>query len=331
VIGSDQYVVNKDLSALNRSLGAAWIETLWFDQTTRWSDADRPIAENILKLGMNPGLGVRALHAQGITGQGVTVAIIDQPLRLDHPEFQGKIVQYFDVGTQMDANAGSMHGPAVTSLLVGENTGTAPGARVYFAAAPSWFLDAQFYADALDWIIAENAKLPAGAKIRVASVSAAPSGLWTPFTKNTEAWGKALQRAAQAGILVLDATFEYGLTSRCRYDLNDPDDVAKCVPEYLGPLDSPHPRIYIPASRRSMATGGPGKSSAAYQYTGQGGDSWSIPYLAGVLAMGWQIRPDLSNAQILELLYASAYINKDQKSVIDPQAFIDRVKHLAAP
>jgi hypothetical protein len=38
---------------------------------------------------MNPGLGVRELHEEGITGKGVTVAIIDQNMILDHPEFQG--------------------------------------------------------------------------------------------------------------------------------------------------------------------------------------------------------------------------------------------------
>ena len=85
---------------------------------------------------MNPGLGIRALHEAGVTGQGITAAIIDQPVIPEHPEFKGKIVKYHYFGADNPPDTGSMHGPAVTSLLVGENIGTAPGAKVYFAAIP---------------------------------------------------------------------------------------------------------------------------------------------------------------------------------------------------
>ena len=173
-------------------LDEALIATLWFNQATAWPEAARPIAQAVLERGKNPGLGVRGLHAQGLTGAGVNVAIIDQNMLTDHPEFTGKIAAYHDVGTAQPADQGSMHGPAVTSLLVGNAIGTAPGAQVYFAAAPSWKLDAQDYADALDWIIAENAKLEPGQKIRVVSVSAAPSGPGTNFTQNSAAWDAAV-------------------------------------------------------------------------------------------------------------------------------------------
>lgn len=131
------------------NLGEVLIQTLWFNESTIWTEKDKALVENIMKLGMDPGLGIRALHSEGITGQGVNVAIIDQNMVLDHPEVRGKIVKYFDAGTKTAANEGSMHGPAVTSLLVGENIGTAPEANVYYAAAPSWTGDAQYYADAL--------------------------------------------------------------------------------------------------------------------------------------------------------------------------------------
>ena len=51
-----------------------------------------------------------------------------------------------------------------------------------------------------------------------------------------------------------------------------------------------------------------------------------MPYVAGVLAMGWQVNPDLTNEQMLEMLFASAYVTEDGLKVIDPKAFIDRVK-----
>ncbi len=312
---------------LNRSLGESLIETWWFNEATIWSREDKPVAQNILKLGMNPGLGIRELHAAGITGKGITVAIIDQPMVLDHPEFEGKVINYYDAGTELPAGTVSMHGPAVTSLLVGENIGTAPDASVYFVAVPSWLFDAQYYADALDWIVARNEKLPEASKIRAVSVSAIPSGIWSEYTKNNDAWDAAYKRATEAGILVLDCTYEQGITVPCTYDPHDPDNVAKCVPNWTGPVNPPHKRINIPTSRTSATEDdGDGQVHFSYQFSGDGGLSWSTPYLTGVLAMGWQVNPDLTSSQILDMLYASAYITENKMKVINPKAFIDLVK-----
>lgn len=317
----------KDLSNVSTGLGETLIKTLWFNESTTWLELDKQTAQNLLQLGMNPGLGIRDLHEEGVTGKGVNVAIIDQNMLLDHPEFKGKIIKYFDVGTDTSPNEGSMHGPAVTSLLVGEHIGTAPAANVYYVAAPSWKADAQYEADALNWLIDENAKLPEGSKIRVVSVSAAPSGEGSFFTKNQDAWNAAFQRASEAGILVLDCTQEHGITAHCYYDLNDPDNVAKCIPGVPGKEEYqiPQGRILIPTSLRTTAEEY-NKGVFSYQFTGQGGLSWSTPYLAGVLAMGWQINPDLESSELLEMLFDSAYITDDNLQVINPRAFIDLVR-----
>lgn len=83
---------SNNLLALNWTLGEPIIKTLWFTKNAIWSSSENDqTAQKILNLGMNPGLGVRALHANGITGQGITVAIIDQSVILDHPEFKGKL------------------------------------------------------------------------------------------------------------------------------------------------------------------------------------------------------------------------------------------------
>jgi len=273
---------------------------------------------------------VRALHAQGLTGKGVSVAIIDQNLvwPADHPEFAGKIVQYRDFGTDQPANSSSMHGPAVASLLVGEGVGTAPAARLYFAAAPSWNADAKNYADALNWLVDVNASLPAAEKIRVVSVSAAPSGEGSPFTQNNAAWDAAYQRAAQAGLLVLDCTSNNGLTAPCYYDLADPENPAKCTPGWPGmefvPKGDMAKRILVPTSLRSQAEEYE-QGRFAYQFTGRGGLSWSVPYLAGVLALGWQLRPDLTGPQMMDLIRQSA-TEREGVKIINPPAFIELVK-----
>jgi subtilisin family serine protease len=320
-------VRSKDLSGLDLSQRAGLISRLTFNRETVWPERGKmppgPSPAEILDAARNPGLGVRDLHRQGITGKGVNVAIVDQPLLGDHPEYHGKIAAYHDVGC--DGPPSSMHGPAVASLLVGENCGTAPGARVYYVAAPSWTKDASYQAKALDWIVETNAALPDGQQIRVVSVSAAPSGPSSPFNKNNAMWDGARQRAEAAGIMVLDCTGDRGIIGACWLDAEHPDDVARCAPGYPSHAqprgDSPG-RILAPASPRTVAQHYDYQGRSSYIYWGEGGLSWAIPYCAGVLAMGWQLRPDLSAEQMRDLLFGSAFAKDNGARIINPAEFI---------
>ena len=348
-------VCGRDLSRLDLAARPALVPTLSFNLNTVWPPAEKMPpglkTEALLTAAKNPGLGVRELHRQGITGKGVHVAIIDQPLLGGHPEYAGKIVAYWDVGCGNDA---SMHGPAVASLLVGTHCGIAPDARLSFVAAPSWTLDSAYYAKALDWIVETNAHLPADQKIRIVSVSAAPSGL--PFKKNTELWNPACQRAEAAGILVLDCS---GFVFPSYYDSRDTENVAKVTPGFprwddsrqpdneakpepgmsgrptqgasrrpqstAPPPPSPLAQLFVPCSLRTFAEEF-GKGRFGHQYNGRGGLSWSIPYCAGVMALGWQVRSDLSGPEMRELLLRSAYLREDGAKIIQPKAFIELVK-----
>jgi serine protease AprX len=315
----------KDMSDIDLSTQAGIVATLEFNKKTVWPKSlaagDGP--EVIMTAGMNPGLGVRQLHKQGITGKGVSVAIIDQPLFQDHPEFAGKIVDYYDTGCNSKS---SMHGPAVASLLVGANCGTAPDARLYYVAAPSWLKDSAYYAKALDWIVEQNAALPSGEKIRAISVSAAPSGPGSPFTKNNQMWDQACERAKKAGMLVLDCTEDKGFIHSCWYDANSPEDVMRCVdgaPGMSWRSDGKH--LMVPSSPRTTAEEYD-EGDCTYAYWGRGGLSWSIPYCTGVLALGWQVAPELTADEMKELLFKSAYVNPDGGKFINPGKFIEMVK-----
>jgi subtilisin family serine protease len=284
----------------------------------------------VLEKGKNPGLGVRSIHKRGITGKGVNVAIIDQNLCLNHPEFKGKVVQYKDVGCNQPPYSGSMHAPGVMSLLAGNTIGTAPDARVYFAAAPSWTEDAKYQANALEWIIEVNQSLPEKSKIKVVSISAAPSGKGSPFNKDNKLWDKAVEKAEKEGILVLDCTEHHGIIGPCYDDIHDPDNLSKCRIGFPGiPAVglSLKECVCAPCSFRTTAEeytdGYPG-----YQYSGRGGLSWSIPYAAGVCALGWQVKPDLKADEIVKLLFKTAYVTPDSYKIINPVAFVDAIKKL---
>lgn len=43
-----------------------------------------------------------------------------------------------------------------------------------------------------------------------------------------------------------------------------------------------------------------------------------MPYLAGVLALGWQIRPDLTSFELLDFVFDTAYVAEGEAKVIDP-------------
>ncbi len=323
-----QDVRNQDLSY--EDLSEDLIRTLWFNQRTIFPRHLAIFVDLLLESGKNPGLGVRGLHQQGLTGQGVNVAIIDQNLVHGHgrfhmhPEFFGKFIDYVDLGTGCANDEGSMHGPAVASLLVGDNIGTAPGARVYYVAVPSWKADAKYYADALNLIV--TASQEQGLNIRVVSISAAPSD--EALFINNEAYDEAFAAAEKAGILVLDTDTNRQLRAyRCYYDPNDPENVALCtpgIPGWTGTYTTTTNGLCMPTHFRTQAEH-MSTDEYGYQYEAIGGTSWAIPYVSGILALGWQLKPQLAGAEMVDLLLLSAF-HKNGCHIIDPQAFIALVK-----
>lgn len=327
-------VRNKNLSNYDFSDFGGRFLTLWFNEKTkfptepgRMTSSEKYNPAYIMEAGKNPGLGVRDIHKQGITGKGVNVAIIDQPMLTDHPEYKGKIIEY----TNLDKSTASMHGPGVTSLLVGENTGTAPGARVYYYAAEfiqdgdKW--DATAYATALDMIVEKNKSLPEGEKIRVVSISASPTPSYSEGWTNGQKYIESFERAKEAGILVLDCSSENGIIGACGYDFNNPEDVTLCRPGFLQSNGWNNKKdILAPVSYRTTAEVY-NEGDFSYQYTGEGGLSWGIPYAAGVLAMGWEVKPGLSADEMVQILRDTAYVDKDGFKYINPTAFIDYLKN----
>lgn len=288
------------------------------------------LQQTIMENGKNPGLGIRALHEQGITGKGVSVAIIDQPLILEPPEYADRIVEYYECGYEFEeGEEGSMHGPAVTSILAGKTTGVAPGVNIYYAAAPSWNGDTAYFADGLNWIIDKNKVLTQNEKIRLVSVSGAPSGVDSPFDKNQELWDEAVERAQEAGILVMDCRngVDTGFIAQGYYDYDDPDNIKKArsgSPRYEQG-ETLEGYISVPCNFRTTIEQYE-KGDYYFRYGGSGGLSWSIPYAAGVLSLGWQLNPNLTAKEMKQLLMESAYENKYGERIIYPQAFIEMVK-----
>jgi len=306
---SDQYwqvdLRSYNLSGLDLSNSLNDLMYADFDTATEWPAAGKMPAsfdwQRILDLGKDPGLGIRALHQQGITGKGIGIAIIDQPLLVNHQEYAGQLRLYEETDDARNQSS-SMHGPAVASIAVGKTVGVAPAADLYFIANYMCFtgsmdsVDFSCLAKSVYRIIEINKLLPADRKIRVLSMSIG----WDSSQKGYAEIVAAVQAARDAGIFVVSSSLEqtYGFKFQAlgREPLADPNQFDSYEPGlfwakdfYAG--DRFTDRLLVPMDSRTTA--GPGGNDQ-YVFYREGGWSWSIPYLAGMYALAAQVKPDIT-------------------------------------
>lgn len=293
--------------------------SLTYNERTIWNNKFNSILnpQELIEICKNPGLKIRDINNKGITGKGINIAIIDQPLNLNHPEYKNKIIKYKNFA---ETNSSQMHGPAVTSILVGNSIGVAPDAKIIYASIPFWKEDAKYAIDALNWIINENDLLDEFQKIKFISFSAAPTG----WKYNINLWEQAVNNASEKGIIVLDCTQKKYLIHQAYYDLNDVNNIEKIKPFYpdtkiLNPIKG---ELLVPTSRRTVAEIYD-DGIYSYAYYGIGGLSWGIPYLAGTLALGQQINNKLTAEELINLIYSTSYLSKTGYNFIYPENFIN--------
>ena len=59
------------------------------------------------------------------------------------------------------------------------------------------------------------------------------------------------------------------------------------------------------------------------------GGSWSVPYLAGIVALTLQVNPNLSEKQISGLISETATTNSNGLKVINPEKAIEKASKMA--
>ncbi len=280
-----------------------------FDDGTRWPPAERRPEgfdpKRIMMLGKNPGLGIRALHQQGITGRGVGIAICDQALLVDHREYRDRLHLYEEIDLPPEMPA-SMHGPAVASIAVGKTVGVAPEADLYYIGQFNGKrVDGKFTWDfgslarGVNRILEINEQLPARRKIRVISISVG----WDPSQEGYQQITEAAQKANAAGMLVICSSVEevhgFRFHGLGRHPLADPNDFTVYGPGawwtrafdagdrfHAGPN-----RLLVPMDARTTASP---TGVDEYVFYGEGGWSWSIPYIAGAYALAAQVEPKIT-------------------------------------
>jgi hypothetical protein len=279
--------------------------TLTFDTKTKWPQPtllpEGFDPAELLELGKEPGLGIRELQALGFTGAGVTVAYIDQALLLNHSAYDNVKLHYEEL---LSAKP-SMHGPAVLSLLAGREIGIIPEAEVYFFAHNGGQEGNKYEALALERIVELNAELPPGKKIRVVGISHAPDD--SVNKEYADQLRAAEKKARDSGIIVVDCNYPL-LTAGVRGYGNREDYRSYKISPWL--KDVPEPlrrgRLIVPADGRTTAAGYL-VDPDHYVYWAEGGFSWAVPYVVGLIAMALQIDPDLTAEGVFFHLHSTAH------------------------
>jgi len=93
-------------------------------------------------------VGASALHDRGVTGEGVTVGVIDRGFRLSSPAIADQVGAYRAFGDTGDGD----HGTAVADVV----SDTAPGAELHLAAVGPT-TNRQEYREAVTWLRASGA------------------------------------------------------------------------------------------------------------------------------------------------------------------------------
>lgn len=303
----------RDLSAADLTANLDDLLAASFDSETTWPPR-LPLAfspEHVMELGRNPGLGLRELHSQGITGRGVGVAVIGPALLVEHTEYVGRLRLYEEL--HCADTAATPYGAAAASLAVGRTVGVAPEAALYYLAETHTTgrpalsgepkagqpVDLRSLARSIHRLRDTNRRLPGDRKIRVIAIPAA----WEATDVAYQELAAAVWAAEEDGMFVISGSLgaERGLrfAGVARDPLDDPDDLAsyepplrtQLAPRQVGAGALP---LLVPLDSRCMAAA---SGSRDYVFRREGRWNLMVSYLAGLYALCCQVRPDVTPEQ----------------------------------
>ena len=287
-------------------------------------------AKKILDSAKTPGMGVRALHKEGLTGKGVSIAYINHGIQggnLDnfkHPEFRdGMIKEYVNLGHGNRGTSGFAY--ANISALAGKTVGTAPGVNLYYLGVGGihnknsrW----EPIINGIDWVINKNKSLSKADRIKVIAVDTWGFG----YDDGVKPYYEAVKRAEKSGIIILGPVFDekalavYSLTAGIGYyDAASPNNVDKAMlgwPDRIFSGSKSRKEVYVPSARRTAAWV---NDEYIYVYASM---AYYNQYLAGIIALGYQANPNITKEQLTEAMIVTTTYNL----MVNPPAFIEAVK-----
>jgi len=270
-------------------------------------------------------VGLEKLHSKGITGKGVTVAVVDSGIA-PHPDFQDRIVAFRDFTGSRTVRRNPLdltgHGTHVAGLIAGsgqEIRGVAPEAQLVGLRIAS----EEDAIDAIDWAIKNKEKY----SIDVLNLSL---GVDAPQNPAEDKFRKAAERAVEAGIIVVTASGNECHSNSCNSTISSPGISPEVITvgalDDRGTVTANDDRVYAASSRGEKNGGKPdliaegvnvlaplaegskfaeGLSKSA-RYLALAGSSQAAPVVSGTVALMLQVNPNLSPKEAKSALKRTA-------------------------
>lgn len=276
--------------------------------------------------------GLQELHDKGITGEGVTIAVVDTGIA-PHPDFQDRIVTFRDFSDgrtvlRKPFDIGG-HGTHVAGVLAGkgeEIVGIAPDSNLVGCRVTN---EGEVIR-AIDWVIKNREKY----SIDILNLSL---GVKAPDDPAEDKLRSAAERAVEAGLVVVTAAGNELTPDHCSVDSkncestisspgNSPDVITVGVLDDRGTPERGDDGVYRLSSRGGSKDGKPDlvaegvgvlaplaagstfaqRLSKDSAYIALAGSSQATPMVAGAAALMLQVNRDLSHPEIKDILKSTA-------------------------
>jgi len=320
----------KDLSQYDLSgLDKEYFLWLTFNSSTIFPPADKMPAgispEEILQRGKDPMLGIKKLHAQGIDGSGVKIAVFDSAWQSsDHQEYVGANIEVVDI---VDSDP-HFHADGVLANLCGRNIGVAPSASIlhYSNSMGGGEKGNDARIECLQDVLK---RVKGGDAIRAVNISA-------PLVFNNEVRSEEYEKAKEQmmplileleelGCEVIDAEKWGGDFSLCDFN----HETGNIQPSNW--RNSRSERIDM--GEVAFVSGGKVRPETAtedgYKYERDASVSWTIPQVVGMYALTLQQNPNLTWSQFARICKTTSQMTESGVRVADPAGIIKQVKEMS--
>ncbi|WP_051864842.1 S8 family serine peptidase [Streptosporangium roseum] len=284
----------KDLTGGVHALGATRTK-LWLDGR-RTFDLDRSVKQ----------IGAPQAWERGLTGKGVTVAVLDSGYDAGHPDLQDIVIQERNFSNDPDMRDTVGHGTHVASIVAGaggQYRGVAPGARLAIGKVGSAYVRDSAILAGMEWAAVE-------VKAKIVNMS-----LGGPDTPELDPLEQAVNILSER----TGALFVVSAGNRRDLPVSSPGsaDAALTVgavdrDDRLARFSSKGPRKGDHAIKPDVTAPGVGIMAAAAEGTADGphialsGTSMAAPHVAGAAAILAEQHPDWAGGQLKSALIGSA-------------------------
>jgi Subtilase family len=291
-----------------------------------------------------PQINADIVRALGVTGRGVTVAVLDTAIDTSHPDLVSQIVDEecfcssgcCPGGRKRLSGSGSAtgtavaHGTHVTGIIVSQGShhiadiGVAPGAQVVAVRV----LNDQEQGNLGDWIAALDWLAVYRPDVRVVNMSLASTDIYPPGCESlsaaNEMFGEVIDTLRAQGTIVFAAAGNNADATK----LAAPACVAHAIAvgavdssDVIAPFSNSSPTLALLAPGVAIRSTAPNASTAVLS-----GTSMATPHAAGVAALLWSAEGDLTPDQVEQTL------SRTGVPILDPRngQIFPRVDALAA-